>query len=279
MRAPTALDPVTNTERVRTAFSAQAPLFDSYESLNPVLGWMRRQVYAHEEEFLAPGASILELNAGTGIDALHFAEKGHSVFATDNAQGMLAELEKKVLGGSLGDRIEFRCVSYTDLDSLPRRRFDHVFSNFGGLNCVPDLRPIAEQLPRLLKVGATVTMVIMPHVCPWEIVHAATGNFRLAFRRFSRNGSLANVEGIQFRTYYFSPGEVLTSFGRQFSLARLRGLASLSPPPHMAPLARKHPSLYNALVRLDERLSSIPPFDRWADHYILTLRYSPSSQR
>ncbi|HTX17178.1 MAG TPA: class I SAM-dependent methyltransferase [Bacteroidota bacterium] len=279
MTAPALLDPATNAEQVRKAFSAQAPFFDAYESSNPVLAWMRRQVYAHEEEFLTPGASILELNAGTGIDAVHFAGMGHSVFAIDNAEGMLAELEKKMLGRGLGDRIEFKRLSYTDLDALPDRRFDHVFSNFGGLNCVPDLRPIARQLPRHLKPGATVTMVIMPRICPWELLHSATGNFRLAFRRLSKKGSTANVEGVRFQAYYFSSREVLASFGPEFSLARLRGLASVSPPPHMVPFVRKRPSLYNVLTRIDERLSTIPPFDRWADHFILTLRYSPSSRK
>ena len=84
-----AISSLLNVDDARRAFSAQAPYFDSYEKNNLILQWMRRQVYNHVEEFLSPSDSIFELNAGTGIDAVYFARKGHSVFAIDIAEGML----------------------------------------------------------------------------------------------------------------------------------------------------------------------------------------------
>ena len=266
---------VSNIDRVRSAFSIQAPVFDSYDASNPILQWMRRQVYRHEEEFLSPGDSIFELNAGTGIDAVYFAQRGHSVFAIDNSEGMVIELKKKVERFHLEHRISLERRSYTELHSLPERQFDHIFSNFGGLNCIPDLRAVTYDLHRFLKPGGTVTFVIMPRVCLWELLHLAKGNTKLAFRRFSRNGAAANVEGIHFQTYYFSPLEVARSFGDRFMLVKLRGLASVSPPPHMADVALTHPRIYKTLARFDERVSQIPPFNRWADHCIITMKLLP----
>jgi ubiquinone/menaquinone biosynthesis C-methylase UbiE len=274
MISPALTDNSENIDQARRAFSAQAPLFDSYERTNIILQWMRRQVYKHEEEFLSPGDSIFELNAGTGIDAVHFAQKGHSVFAIDIAEGMIAELEKKVNLLQMGEKIGCARCSFTDLHSLPARRFDHVFSNFGGLNCVPDLALVADQLPVFLKSGATVTLVVMPRVCPWELLHFLGGNSKLAFRRLSINGATAHIEGYHFLSYYFSPEDVIRKFGKKFILLKLRGLASLSLPPYMAPFADKHPRLYKVLADLDERLSTFPPFNRWADHFIITLKYS-----
>jgi ubiquinone/menaquinone biosynthesis C-methylase UbiE len=270
-----ATESLANIERVRSAFSAQAPFFDSYEEANPILQWMRCQVYKHEDEFLAPGDSIFELNAGTGIDAVYFARKGHTVFAIDNADGMLIELEKKVKKLHLEDRIRIARRSFTELSTFAEQRFDHIFSNFGGLNCIADLRSVTKELPRFLKPGGTITLVIMPRVCPWELLHLVKGNTRLAFRRFSRNGTAASIEGIQFQTYYFSPFEVVSSFDERFALVKLHGLASLSPPPQMAAFALKHPRLYKTLTRLDERWSGIPPFNRWVDHCIITMKYLP----
>lgn len=267
-------DPSINSEHTRRAFSAQAPHFDSYEKTNIILQWMRRQVYRHEKEFLSPGDSILELNAGTGIDAIHFAQQGHPVFAIDNAEGMVTELEKKVNSFQMEEKIQIARCSFTELDTLPARRFDHVFSNFGGLNCVADLRPVTEQLPQFLKHGATITFVIMPRVCPWELLHIFTGNSKLAFRRLSRYGVAAQIEGHQFLTYYFSPGEVARSFDKRFTVVKLRGLASVSPPPYMVTFAGRYPRLYQALTDLDERISTIAPFNRWADHFIITLKYA-----
>lgn len=263
-----------NSDQARRAFSAQAPLFDSYERTNIILQWMRRQVYKHEEEFLSPGDSIFELNAGTGIDAVHFAQKGHSVFAIDIAEGMIAELEKKVNFLQMADRISYARCSFTDLHSLPARRFDHVFSNFGGLNCIPDLAVVADQLHAFLKPGATVTLVIMPRVCPWELLNILGGNSKLAFRRLSKHGATAHIEGYHFLSHYFSPEDVIRKFGNKFILVKLRGLASLSLPPYMAPFAVKHPRLYKVLTDLDERLSTLPPFNKWADHFIVTLKYT-----
>lgn len=274
MNSPALFDNSGNIDQARRAFSAQAPLFDSYERTNLILQWMRRQVYKHEEEFLSPGDSIFELNAGTGIDAVHFAQKGHSVFAIDIAEGMIAELGKKVDLLQLAERISYARCSFTDLRSLPARRFDHVFSNFGGLNCIPDLAVVADQLPAFLKPSATVTLVIMPRVCPWELLHMLVGNSKLAFRRLSKNGSTAHIEGYHFLSHYFSPEDVIRTFGNKFILVKLRGLASLSPPPYMAPFADKHPRLYKVLTELDERFSTLPPFNKWADHFIVTLKYT-----
>jgi ubiquinone/menaquinone biosynthesis C-methylase UbiE len=274
MILPAQHDNSENIDQARRAFSAQAPLFDSYEKSNIILQWMRRQVYKHEEKFLSPGDSIFELNAGTGIDAVHFAQQGHSVFAIDLAEGMIAELEKKVNFLQLTEKVSYARCSFTDLHSLPAGRFDHVFSNFGGLNCIPDLGIVARQLPVFLKPGATVTLVIMPRVCPWELLHILAENSTLAFRRLSRKGTTAHIEGHHFTTYYFSPEDVTRSFGTRFRLVRLRGLASISPPPYMSLFFGRHPGLYTVLTMLDELFSAIPPFNRWADHYIITLKYT-----
>ena len=265
-----------NIEQASKAFSAQAEHFDSDEESNLILQWMREQVYRHEEEFLLPHSNILELNAGTGIDAIHFAQKGHSVFALDNAPGMVRQLQNKISAFHFEDRIRSARCSFTQLDALPAQQFDHVFSNFGGLNCIPNLQEVISQLPRLLKPNATITFVIMPRVCPWEIAQAFKGKIRLAFRRFSRNGTSAHIDGYRFLSYYYSPAQVIKSFDERFSLARLRGLASLSPPPYFKAFPEQHPSLYRSLTQWDEQFAAHFPLNRWADHFIITMRYHPT---
>ncbi len=266
---------VSNIELASKAFSAQAVHFDADEESNRILKWMRKLVYHHEEEFLLPHSNILELNAGTGIDAVHFALLGHSVLAIDNAPGMLHQMQKKFAASQFEARIRCALCSFTQLQTLPLEQFDHVFSNFGGLNCIPNLKDVIQQLPRLLKPGATITFVIMPRICPWEIAQSLRGRIRLAFRRFSRNGTSAYIDGHRFLSYYFSPSQVIKLFDDRFVLARLRGVASLSPPPYYDTFPVKHPRIYNLLIGLDERYSSLPPLNRWADHFIITMKYLP----
>ena len=81
---------------VSTAFSKQAPEFDTIEENNAILKWMRQQIHAHCLKHFKTGASILELNCGTGIDAVFFAGHGMNVHATDISDGMLNELRKKI---------------------------------------------------------------------------------------------------------------------------------------------------------------------------------------
>lgn len=263
-----------HVESVDAAFSAQAPRFDDYERHNPILQWMRQQVHHHLNEYLHPGDSILDISAGTGIDAVHFAQRGHPVLALDIAEGMVREMELKVGEMNLSSMITVQHGSYAHLASLAPRKFHHALSNFGGLNCVTDLRPVAEQLTEILHPGAIVTLVIMPRVCPWEMLHALKGNFRLAFRRLRRNGTIARIEGHPFLTTYYSPSNVIKSFGPRFRAKRLRGLASLSPPPYMETIPKRFPQLYKMLTTVDGFLSTFPPFNRWADHFIITLSFN-----
>ena len=267
---------IQQRENVDKAFSAQAPNFDDYEKHNPILQWMRTMFYRHLSEFIHKGDSILDINAGTGIDAMHFARLGHAVTAIDVAGGMVDMLKKKLERASLTNLVSVQQCSFTDLSPIHPKKFHHVISNFGGLNCVADLHPVADQIRQVLSPLGTVTLVIMPSICPWEIAHALKGNFFLAFRRLRRNGVLAHVEGHYFKTYYHSPASVIRSFGNDFNVRKLRGLGTFTPPPYMDKFARRRPRLYSFLTALDESFSLIPPLNRWADHFIITLQYQPS---
>jgi ubiquinone/menaquinone biosynthesis C-methylase UbiE len=260
-------------EAVASAFSKQSSVFDRLEEDNLILQWMRKQVHEHCLRFYKRGDSILELNCGTGIDAVFFAEHGMHVHATDISKGMLGEFEKKIRGTKISGLITMQQSSFTELKStLKGKKFEHIFSDFGGLNCAENIEAVIAQFKTLLKPGGTVTLVIMPPVCPWEILLALKGNFKTAFRRFKKNGADSNVEEIHFKTYYFTPSRLVRAFGNDYTRLDLRSLASLVPPPYLEKFPRKYPDLFNTLKRMDEKVSHTFPFNRWADHFILTMK-------
>lgn len=261
---------------VNQAFSKQSVQYDQEDEANAILRWMRKQVRNHALRYLAPGDKILELNAGTGLDAFYFSMKGYPVHATDLSDGMIREIELKIKNHPSTGMLSCQQCSYTELHKLNTTGFNFVFSNFGGLNCIPDLKEVTRHLPPLLEPGAHVTFVIMPPVCPWEFSFMIKGNFKKAFRRFGKNGAKAHLEGKFFQTYYFTPSQVVQAFGKDFKKIALEGLASLSPPPHNVTLQRKFPGLYRLLTKADEKLSGVFPFNCWADHFILTMQYCPS---
>ena len=81
---------------VQRAFSKQAEHFDQDDIGNPILDAWRKRIYAHVERFMKKESSILEINAGTGIDALYFVAQGHQVHATDISAGMVNKIREKV---------------------------------------------------------------------------------------------------------------------------------------------------------------------------------------
>ncbi len=83
-------------QNVSEAFSRQSVNFDEADYNNPILKWMRTRVRGHVLNLWKPGERVLELNAGTGLDSIFFAEKGFYIHATDNAPGMLHVLNKKI---------------------------------------------------------------------------------------------------------------------------------------------------------------------------------------
>lgn len=250
------------SERTATnkAFTAQSIHYDADDQSNPVISDLRKQVYDHLARFLKPNSHILELNAGTGIDAAYLSSLGHSVLATDLSDGMIRELGKKA-----NERLRVRQLAYDHLDEL-NEKFDYVFSNFGGLNCIDDLGKVTRHLTHVLKPGGYVTWVIMPKVCPWEIMSALKLN-RNAFRRWKKDGVVAHIDGEYFRTWYHSLKEIKKAFGKEFDFLETEGLAALSPPPHKTDLGS-----YHFLRSLDKSVRHTFPFNRWADHIIVTFR-------
>jgi ubiquinone/menaquinone biosynthesis C-methylase UbiE len=263
----------TPLDTIAEAFSRTAQKYDSFAEDHPHLTRMRNKVYSHVMRYVSPGARILELNAGTGTDAVRLAQRGYSVHATDIAPGMLKRLQDKVNALGLHDHVTMEERSFLALENVQGAPFDAVFSDLGGLNCIPDLTPVIRQLPDVLKPGGAVTWVLMPHVCLWEMAEVFRGNLSLAFRRFSRGSVRASLEGLNFEVYYFSPQQVIGWFGKDFELLALEGLSVITPTAESKNFAKRYPRLYRVLSWLDDTLSPHWPWYGWGDFYILTMRF------
>ena len=261
--------------RVAEAFSRKSEEYDLFGSDHPNLIRLRHKVYQHTLRFLQPGDRILEINSGTGLDAVYFASLGYSIHAIDIAEGMLAHLQEKIEHYQLVDQITVENRSFTELNHVSGRPYSYIFSNFGGLNCIEDLSEVTDKLPAVLSPGGKITWVIMPKVCLWELALVFKGEIKRAFRRLRPQGTLANVEGVRFMTYYFNPHQAVQSLGPDFQILRLEGLSVFTPPADRKNFARRYPRLFRFLAGIDDALSPLTPFNRWGDFYILTAQYNP----
>jgi ubiquinone/menaquinone biosynthesis C-methylase UbiE len=254
---------------VKEAFSRQSGSFDAIDAANPLIGWVRDRVRAECLKYIAPGDTLLELNAGTGIDSVHFARLGVQVLATDQAPGMIAQLQAKQ--GS-ERRLEVMELSYHELPRLGDRTFDHIFSNFGGLNCTAHLDTVLRDAHQLLRPHGHMHLVIMPRTCLWELAWVLKGRPREAFRRFRTGGTVAQLEGVRFDCHYYDPQDVLRMLPEGYRVRALLGLSVFYPPPHMQAKATRWPRITRWLERVENRLHRIGPFNRWGDHYLLIVQ-------
>jgi len=267
---------------IAEAFSRKALVYDDFGEDHENLARMRQKVRAHVLGYLPPAnhlpaSRILELNAGTGADAAFFASQGYRVHAIDLSPGMVAQIEAKIVRYNLSDRLTVQLCSFLDLEQVSGGPFQYVFSNMGGVNCTADLERVIRGLQKLLAPGAYVTWVVMPPTCLWEMAMIFRGDLRTAARRLSKGGVPSNVEGVQFLTYYYTPKQVIEAFGKQFKPLKVGGLSVFTPTADRKQFARLHPKLYRFLSRLDGYLADRPPFYRWGDFFILTLRYIPGN--
>ncbi|MBK8340721.1 MAG: methyltransferase domain-containing protein [Flavobacteriales bacterium] len=253
------------------AFSRQAPVFDGIDEGNPIIARMRAIVRDAAIARIEPGAELLELNAGTGIDSVWFAEGGTRVLATDAAAGMIAQIKAKQVANPKLPLEVMEC-SFLELDRLGDRRFDHVFSNFGGLNCTAHLDNALKWIDRVLLPGGTCALVIMPRFSPWETFAFLKGHFKLALRRWRTGGTAAQVEGVSFPCYYYSPDFVRKHLGEEYAVVHQRALSYFVPPPHMERFPTRWPRLYHLLHGLEEATAHHWPFRNGGDHFLIILR-------
>jgi SAM-dependent methyltransferase len=263
----------SEVDQTRQAFDAAAPVYDAeYEGL-PGIRRIRSITSGLYMRYFARGSRLLEINCGTGNDAVFLARQGMHVVATDISPRMLGEVRKKAaqLQGASGS-VEARLLPFDRVGELRGESFDGACSNLGGLNCTDRIASLARDLGDIVKPGGFFIATLMPPFCLWETAaFLAKLRWRKAFRRISRNGTIADLHGGHVRTYYHSPGEFRRAFSPYFDHVRTLGLAIFVPPPNFT----RASALTGAMGRVDDLVSGLPLFRSIGDHYSIILRRRP----
>ena len=243
---------------------------------NSLIGRAQRDsVWKELDRCFRPGQRILEINCGTGVDAVHLAKRGVEVLACDVAPRMIEVAQQRLSEAPDGARVNFRVLPTEQIASLAcQGSFDGAFSNFGGLNCVPDLSAVARDLARLLAPGATTLLCMAGHVVAWEIIwYLGQGNPRKAFRRFQPAGAIGRLaDGVTLKVHYPSARAMARLFAPEFRLLRIKGVGVTVPPSYLEPLAQRFPRALRILERADRLLSGVPGVRILADHVLLEFQ-------
>lgn len=238
----------------------------------------RRAVHRFLEGIPVDGRRVLELNCGTGHDALFLALRGADVLATDISDRMIAIARAKARERAPSRSIAFRRLSLEDLADDEVRaelgRFDLVLSNFDGLNCLEDPSILCRALDDLLDRKGSAVLVYMPPVSMVEIIgNLARGRFRKAFARLRRNGTDVHIgRGVAMRTRFHTVSTIARALPPGLRLRTVRAIGLFLPPTSMRGIYGRAQGFLDAMERLSAPLHDLPPFNRMGDHVLLHIQ-------
>jgi len=264
------------------AFDAVAASYDGTFTSSVIGRAQRAAVWKRLSQIFQEGDRVLEIGCGTGVDACFLAERGVEVLACDPSSQMIDVAASRIRQRGFDTRVRTRVLRAEDISSLrPDESFDGAFSNFGALNCVEDLKPLAQGLARLLKPGAEALLCWMGPYCLWEtLFYLGRGNATKAFRRFHHGGAYARIGESAVRVHYPSAGIVARTFAPEFRLVSVQGIGVAVPPSYLEPWAQRHPRFLKFCEHFDSLVGSWPGVRSIGDHVLVRLqRKQDSGQR
>jgi SAM-dependent methyltransferase len=265
---------------MHSPFDIMADTYDADFTHTAIGQLQRKQVW----EFLDPVLKayqkplrILELNCGTGEDALKLSRSGHFVTATDGSERMIERLRQKAQLSE--NNIRIQVCKFNELHGhFKNEKFDLVISNFGGLNCINgiEMKNLSQHLSALLEDEGKLFLVIMGRTCLWEIIYfSLTGKLGTAFRRKKKSVNFKAGE-TEMPVYYYSPGSLKKIFRSFYTYCYSGPVGLFIPPSYLEKNFATGQQWLFKLTRLEKRFSRYPLLSNLADHYCIIFQKKES---
>jgi ubiquinone/menaquinone biosynthesis C-methylase UbiE len=250
---------ISSTESVAVAFDAIAPEYEAQLARNPVADYMRMRLHRHLRGAFHPGSRVLDLTAGTGIDATFLASLGIDVIAMDASPRMLQELESKTKTGCLA--VETHVLPVEDLPRLGLSGLDGAVSTFGGLNTVHGMSGLAAELSRCLKPRGRLIFHALNRFCLWQTALSALHG-RLSFKRAAD----IHVGSAVISLCYYEPFALWRdTFAEDFVIKDVYAMSVVAAPS----LLKRFPRAASPLFALDSVAGRL--FSRAGDFFVLDM--------
>jgi cyclopropane fatty-acyl-phospholipid synthase-like methyltransferase len=256
---------------MEASFDKAAKLYDATFTQSEIGKIQRDLVYKQLSKQLDAVQNILEINCGTGEDAVWLATQNFQVAATDISAQMI-EVAK---GKASFDNLSFRTADINSItETFENEKFDLIFSNFGGLNCLskPELEKFFENIPSILSKKGKMVLVIMPkNTLSEQFYFLAKAQFSNIFRR-KKESALADVDGQKVATYYYNPKDVVNLAKNDFELIAQKPIGFFVPPSYLEPFFKNKKGGLRVLNSMEKGISGWSWLSKYADHYIITLQ-------
>lgn len=262
---------------MKAAFDHSAATYDADFTNTSIGRSQRNQVWKYLEQLYANNfpENVLELNCGTGEDAIFFAEHGSKVLATDISEKMLAVTKSKIQLTKLNSFIATQKLDLANFSSAEfSQTYDLIFSNFGGLNCLnaKTIERLLHDLKSVLNAKGRVILVIMPRFCAWESLYFGSRlRFGKAFRRRSKHPLKASLGTGQVDTWYYDPKTIQMLAGKYYQVKKILPIGISIPPSYLQQTFISKKRILNGLNILENGLNKYSSLAPLADHYLIDL--------
>jgi ubiquinone/menaquinone biosynthesis C-methylase UbiE len=264
---------VTPTEHAAgRAFDGIAERYDDIFTHSLIGRAQRQAVWERIRQIFRPGDYVLEVNCGTGEDALFLARHRVVVLACDASEKMIGVARKRFVTENPSSPVQFDVLPIERLSEISRARlFDGILSNFAGLNCVRDLVRAAGDFAALVKPGGALLLCVSTRLCIWETLwFLSQKKPKEACRRWPGHARAALGERV-VEVHYPTIRQLRTAFAPWFSLRSTIGIGMTVPPSYMEAFVRRHPGLLRGMCNVDRLICSWPLFRVLGDHVLLGL--------
>jgi ubiquinone/menaquinone biosynthesis C-methylase UbiE len=256
----------------KSAFDNYAPDYDVHFTESPIGKLQRGQVYSQLFPLLDKKFNILEINCGTGVDAIAMSPFVHSILAADISERMISQAKQKT-GNNKIQNIEF-CVSDTNtIHLLLKKEFDLLFSNFAGLNCLSreELKDFANNIRPFIKKGGKLFLIMLGTKCAWENTWHFLRRDKNLHRRQKKEGVETVIGSEKFNTYYYSPSDVSEIFEPFFKVKKTRPVGLFVPPSYLNEIFTGKEKILSLFDTLDKTVARTGLFANRADHFTVLL--------
>jgi len=236
----------------------------------------RNQVWSYLDKILPEltGREILELTCGTGEDAIQFAQRGFNVLATDSSKQMLQVAENKIRRHSLASTIRTQLIDLETLNEINfDQKFDLIFSNFGGLNCIsPEkFKSILSNMQALLNKNGRIVIVLINEFCLWETVYYSLKfDLQKAFRRINSKPATVNFNGMRFSIWYHFSN--IYNNHPHTKKIQSKAIAVFTPPSYLEFFFNRHKGFLKLLEQIDNYATRFSWSNHLSDHILLEFQ-------